>query len=408
MKNMNRKTLFWGLISALLLVGLVYAFKPRPVMVDWHVVQAEQLIISIREEGKTQVHDIYTLSAPVAGRLQRVEAHVGDAVTMSATTVAKIEPLDPGFLDPRSEAQAKADVQAAESARQLAEAEVTQAQAELDFAFNELTRMRELSIGGAISNRELEMAEKSYKTTRATVATAQAALHMRNFEAERANAALLSPTATQGMHGLCECLDIKAPVDGHILRILHKSEGVVQVGTPIMEIGNTGKLEVVIELLSSDAVQVEPGQLVLINNWGGEHQLRARVTRIEPIGFTKVSALGIEEQRVNVIADFLSPPAEWQRLGHGFQVDVEIITAELNDVVTVPIGALYRVGEQWAVFQVKDGVARQQIIQLGLSNSLSAEVTKGLEANDTIVLNPGNQIGDGIRVISREALIESR
>jgi len=408
MKNINRKTLFWGFVSAVLLIGLVYAFKPRAVMVDWHVVEPEQLIISIREEGKTQVHDIYTLSAPVTGRLKRVDAHVGDAVTMSATTVAQIEPLDPGFLDPRSEAQAKADVQAAESARQLAEAEVSQAQAELDFAFNELARMRELSISGAISDRELEMAEKGYKTRRAAVATAQAALQMRNFEAERANAALLSPTATQILHGICDCLDIKAPVDGHILRILHKSEGVVNVGTPIMEIGNTGKLEVVIELLSSDAVQVEPGQLVLINNWGGDRQLRARVTRIEPIGFTKVSALGIEEQRVNVIADFLSPPADWDKLGHGFQVDVQIIIAELNDVLTVPIGALFRVGEQWAVFQVQSGVARQQIIQLGLSNQLSAEVTAGLQVNNTIILNPGNQIVDGVRVVSREELIESR
>jgi HlyD family secretion protein len=408
MKRINKRTLFWGLIGTLLLMGLFYAFKPRAVMVDWYVVKSGQLTISIREEGKTQVHDIYTLSAPVTGRLKRIDAHVGDAVVMSATTVAQIEPLDPGFLDPRSEAQAQADIQAAESARQLAEAEVSQAQAELDFAFSELARMRELSISGAISERELEMAEKTYKTQRAVVATAQAALQMRNFEAERANAAILSPTATQDLHGVCECLDLQAPVDGNILRILQKSEGVVNVGTPIMEIGNTNKLEVVIELLSSDAVQVEPGQLVLISNWGGEQQLKARVTRIEPIGFTKVSALGIEEQRVNVIADFLGSPKDWRRLGHGFQVDVEIITAELNDVLTVPIGALFRVGKDWAVYQVVDGAARQQLVQLGLSNQLSAQVTAGLKADDTVILNPGNQISDGIPVVSREQLMETR
>lgn len=408
MKKPPKKTMFWGLIAVLLLVALVYAFKPQAVIVDLQTIQPGPLTISIREEGKTQVHDIYTLSAPVTGRLKRVDAHVGDAVVMSETIVAQIEPLDPNFLDPRSEAQAKADIQAAESAKQLAEAEVSQAQAELDFAFNELSRMRELSINDTVSARELEMADKTYKTKRAALATAQAALQMRNFEAERANAAMLSPTTTQGMHGFCECLDISAPIDGNILKILQKSEGVVNLGTPILEIGNTDKLEVIIELLSADAVQVKPGQLVLIDNWGGKQQLTAQVSRVEPIGFTKVSALGIEEQRVNVIADFLSPPEQWRRLGHGYQVEVAIIIEDLRDVLTVPIGALFRVGQEWAVYQVIDGVAELQVVELGLRNSLSAQILAGLSAQDTLIVNPSNQVSQGVRVVSRAGLVEQR
>lgn len=407
MKQQHKKLVFWGLIGSVLITGMIYAFMPKPIIVDLYQLEKGQLTISISEEGKTQVHDIYTLSAPVTGRLKRIHAEVGDQVILSETIVAQIEPLDPIFLDPRSEAQAKADIQAAESAKKLAEAEVSQAQAELDFAFNELSRMRELLLKKSVSARELEVADKTYKTRRAALATAQAALQMRNFESERANAAMLSPTATQAMHGFCECLDIRAPIDGSILKILNKSEGVVNMGTPLLEIGNTNKLEIIIELLSSDAVRVKPGQMVMIDNWGGDTTLNAQVTRVEPIGFTKVSALGIEEQRVNVIADFLSPQAQWQSLGHGFQVEIEIIITTLEDVLTVPIGALFRAGKDWAVYQVIDGVASKKIITLGLKNNLIAEVTDGLTTGDLIITNPSNQVIEGVRVISRDDLLET-
>ncbi len=406
MQKHSKKTVFWGGITVILLIGMVYAFMPKAVIVDLHQIRQTALTIGIREEGKTQVHDIYTVSAPVTGRLKRITADVGDQVTLSESIVAQIEPLDPNFLDPRSEAQAKADIQAAASAQKLAEAEVSQAQAELDFAFNELSRMRELLLKQSVSERELEVADKTYKTRRAALATAQAALQMKNFESERANAAMLSPTTTQAMHGFCECLDIRAPIDGNILKILNKSEGVVNMGTPLLEIGNTNKLEVIIELLSSDAVKVKPGQIVLIDNWGGQTTLKAQVSRVEPIGFTKVSALGIEEQRVNVIADFLSPPELWQSLGHGYQVDVEIITNQLDEMLTVPIGALFREGKDWAVYQVSDGIANKQIITLGLKNNLLAEIKSGLSVNDMIVMNPSNQVISGVSVVSRDELIE--
>jgi HlyD family secretion protein len=399
-----RRIIFWGLIGLLLLAGLVFAFWPRAISVDLIELKAKTFKLSISEEGKTRVHDMYTLSAPVTGYLRRIVLEVGDPVIISETVVAQIEPIDPAFLDPRSEAQAKADVQAAESAKDLAKAEVSQAQAELEFAFAEFKRMRELQLKNSVSKQELDNSNRAYKTRRAALASSQARLQVRKYELDRVKATLLSPKNTLASHNSCECMDIKSPVDGTILNVLNKSEGVVNAGTPLMDIGNPKDLEIIVELLSSDAVQVETGQYVYITNWGGKGVLEGQVSRIEPIGFTKFSALGIEEQRVNVIISISSPSSDWQRLGHGYQVAVEIVLFETENVLTLPLTALFREDEKWAVFIENAGIAEKRMINIGAKNTFDAEVIEGLEIGDWVILHPDNRVSGGTRIISREEI----
>lgn len=396
-----RRVIFWGVIGIILLGGLTYTFWPRAIYVDMIELKLKNFKLSITEEGKTQVHDMYTLSAPVTGYLRRIVLEVGDPVSINETVVAQIEPIDPAFLDPRSEAQAKADIQAAESAQDLAQAEVSQAQAELEFAQAEFKRMRDLQSKGSVSVQELDNANRVYKTRRAALATAQAGLQMRSYELQRVKATLLSPRNTLEAHYSCECLDIKSPVDGTILKVLNKSEGVVNVGTPLLEIGNPKDLEVIVELLSTDAVKVEPGLHVYITNWGGEGDLSGRVTRVEPIGFTKYSALGIEEQRVNVVISLSNPESEWKRLGHGYQVGVEIVLIEKENLLTVPLTALFREEGDWATYVNASGRAQLRRIEIGEKNTFDAEVLAGLSENDWVVLHPDNRMADGVRIASR-------
>ncbi|MGD8340303.1 MAG: efflux RND transporter periplasmic adaptor subunit [Gammaproteobacteria bacterium] len=396
-----RRLAFWGTLTALVSAGLVFAFRPRPVVVDIAEVGRGNLVVTVDEEGQTRVHDIYVLSASVAGRMHRIELHVGDPVTAGETAVAEIEPIDPAFLDPRSEAQAEADVRAAESAEALARAEVEQAEAELEFARREHDRAVELIQSGTISVRDLDAAERSFRTRRAALATAQAALDVRVFELERARAMLLSPAETRVETGSCACVVLRAPVDGRILQIIQQSEAVVAAGDPLVEIGNPRELEIVADLLSSDAVQVEPGQRVIIERWGGNTTLEGRVRVVEPFGFTKISALGIEEQRVNVVIDLTSPRDEWSRLAHGYQVDVGIVLWEAEDTLTVPALALFRDGAQWAVFVAKNGRAELRHVTIGRRSDLQAEVIEGIEAGEHVIMHPSDRVQDGVRINER-------
>lgn len=397
----TKRIILWGILGIVLLAGVTYSLWPRPITVDLLPVARGELVVTVDEEGKTRVRDVYVLSAPVTGRLRRIQVDVGDAATFAETVMAEIEPIDPDFLDPRSEAQAEAQILAAQSARELAKAEVSQAQAELDFARTELQRARELLENKTISQRELDNAEREFKTGRAALAKAQAALQVRNYELERVRALLLSPKDTQDAHGDCECISLKAPVDGRILHMYHESEGVVSAGEPLISIGDPRDLEIIVELHSSEAVKVEPGQPVLIENWGGPRALEGRVRRIEPVGFTKVSALGIEEQRVNVIIDFLSPYELWSRLGHGYQLDVRIVLWENDNVLRLPLTALFRDGDTWAVFVSNNGLVEKRRVTLGQRNGLEAEVLEGLEPGELVVMHPSDRIVSGVRVVSR-------
>ena len=406
MQSNTSRLLLWSVIGLILILCLGYLFWPRPIIVDTAQLVKNDLQVSITDEAKTRVHDIYVLSAPVTGYLRRINAEVGDAVKRSETVLAQIEPIDPAFLDPSSEAQAKAAIQVADAALNLSKAEVNQAQAELDFSISELKRMRELRVQNNVSERELDNAERSYKTGVAALATAQAALQMRIYELERSKALLMSPSNTQAEHGNCECMNITSPINGQILQVLNKSEGVVVAGTQLLEIGEPQNLEIVVELLSFDAVKVESGQRVLIKNWGGSIPLEGRVSQIEPIGFKKVSALGIEEQRVNVIINLTSEVGLWSRLGHGYQVDVDIILWEGIDVLSVPLTALFGNKDEWAVFAIINGTVQSKIVEVGRRNAFNAQILSGLQEGDWFVLYPNDQIANGVSITSRTDYVE--
>jgi HlyD family secretion protein len=393
----------WTAASAALLVGLAFAFWPRPILVDLARVTRGPLRVTLDEEAKTRVHDVFVLSAPVAGQARRIESHVGDLVVGGETIVAEIEPLDPEFLDVRSASEARATIQASEAARDLAAAELEKEQAERDFARTELDRIRGLYQRGATSERDLDAAERDFRTRAAAVGTAKAALQRQSFELDRARARLLSPAGTRSKDDSCDdCVPIRAPVSGRILRVLHESEGVVRAGEPLIEIGDPRDLEIVVDLLSEDAVRTEAGQAVLIDDWGGGAVLSGRVRRIEPYGFTKISALGIEEQRVNVIIDLIDPPERWRRLGHGYRVEARIVLWEDPAALKVPYTALFRDGEQWAVFVEADGRAQQRQVQLGRHNGLEAEIRDGLQEGEEVVLYLSDRILDGMRIKARD------
>ena len=396
-----KRWIIWGAIGGVIILGLAFAFRPRPLPVDIVAVERGALMVTVEDDGRTRVHDIYVISAPVAGRMRRVALRAGDQVAARKTVVAEIEPTAATFLDPRSEAQARADVQAAQSAEQLARAEVQMAQAEFEFARRDYERARELIAKNTISQRDLDEAERTWRTRQASLLTSQAALDRSTYQLQRARAELVSPAQSRTSGGNCACLALRSPVDGEVLRVLQQSEAVVAASTPLVEVGDPRDLEIAADLLSADAVKVRPGQRVVIEGWGGDSPLAGRVRLVEPFGFTKVSALGIEEQRVNVIIDLTNPRAEWARLAHGYQVEVRIVLSELDDIVHVPLTALFRDGTQWAVFVESGGRARLRHVRLGQRNGTAAQILEGLKAGERIVLHPSDRVGDGVRVAAR-------
>ena len=390
--------LFW---AAVIGAALVYAFRPQPVPVDLAVIERGELTVTIDGDGQTRVREVYAVSAPLSGRVLRIERHVGDKVVANETLLATIQPGDPTFLDRRARAQAEAVVKAAEAAFALAEAEQARALAELEFARAELKRAEELSTRGNISRRDLDRARLEERTNAAARDTAIATVEMRRFELETARAALIQPGEDGGEgDGQSCCVEVYSPVDGRILRVIHESEGMVAAGAWLVELGDPADLEIVVDLLSGDAVRIREGADVVIEDWGGV-SLAGRVRRVEPYAFTKVSALGIEEQRVNVIIDFTDPPAKWLGLGHGYRVDAHILDWRGADVLKLPLGALFRDGESWAVFVAEDGLARLRHIEIDHTNGREAELLDGLTAGMTVILHPGDRISEGVRIVSR-------
>lgn len=400
--NANRKRLtLWAVIVVLVIAGVVSAFWPRALAVDIVTVSPGPMVITVGDEGETRVIDVFAVSAPITGKLRRIEAEPGDAVTANETVVAEIEPTDPVLLDPRSEAEAEAQLSAATSAASLARAELEKAEAELQFARSELDRSRELVGKGTISAREMEAAERAFKTSRAAMGVAQANVQVREYELERVRAQLMSPSEMSSRRAGCECVSITSPVDGQVLRILRESEGFVAAGEGLVEMGDPALLEIIVDLLSVDAVKVQPGQAAVVENWGGEQDLEARVRLVEPFGFTKISALGIEEQRVNVVLDIVSPRARWDNLGHGYQVDVQVVLWEEDTVLQIPLTALFRVGDQWAVFVRENGRAVERVVQVGQRTADRAQVVSGLTAGEQVVVYPGESIDDGVMIVGR-------
>ncbi len=402
MRPATRRLLHAAAAAAAVAAGLAYAFWPRPIPVDLAAVERGRLLVTIDEEGETRVRDVYQITAPVAGRLLRIEMEVGDPVTGGETIVASIQETVPTFLDIRAQRQAEAKVHAAEAALSLARAKIERARAELQFARADLERARRLVREGHVAERTLQRAELEVRTREAALEAAKAELEMRRSDLESARAALIEPeVASFAGPGQACCVQLRAPVSGRILRIFNESERVVQAGTPLLEIGDPNDLEVVVDLLSQDAVKVVEGTRVLIEGWGGGQVLEGRVRRVEPYAFTKVSALGIEEQRVNVIVDFTDPEAAARALGHGYRVIARIVVWQGEDVLKLPLGALFRAGEDWAVFVYQDGRARLRQVTIGHRNDSEAEVLTGLEAGSQVVLHPSDRIADGVRITPR-------
>lgn len=396
-----RRIVWYAFLVAVLAAVLVYAFRPRPIPVDLAVIERGEMTVTIDGDGQTRVREVYVVSAPVSGRVMRVERHVGDEVAANQTLLATIQPGDPTFLDRRALAQAESAIKAAEAAFVLAEAEQARAVAELDFARAELRRADELSKRGNISQRDLDRARLELRTRVAARDTAIATVEIRRFELETARAALIQPGEEGGENdGQACCVEVFSPVDGSILRVIHESEGVVAAGAPLIEVGDPADLEIVVDLLSGDAVRVREGAGVTIEDWGGI-TLAGKVRRVEPYAFTKISALGIEEQRVNVIVEFSDSPEKWRGLGHGYRVDAHILYWRGTNVLRLPLGALFRDGESWAVFVAEDGVARMRHIRIGHANGREAELMDGLAEGASVILHPGDLIADGVRILSR-------
>jgi HlyD family secretion protein len=388
-----------GLGLAALLVALAWALWPKPVTVELADVRKGQLLVTVDEEGKTRIKDVYTVSSPITGKLVRLSLETGDAVTKDASTVAIIEPMAPAFLDVRATRELEAQLEAAKAAVALAEAEVNQATAELEFAQSELKRAEALIRSKTISDRSLERARIDADTRRAALARAKASLEVRTRELESARARLIGPEeAWKGEVPTGCCVTVRAPVSGRILKIIQESERVVAAGTPLVEIGDPQNLEIVVELLSVDAVKVREGTMATVEGWGGR-PLAAKVTRVEPAGFTKVSALGIEEQRVRTILKLQGADEVAGRLGHEFRVFVKINIYQSPNALRVPISALFRKRDQWSVYTVDRGRARSVPVEIGERNTAFAEVLKGLPEGAQVVLHPSDRVADGVRVV---------
>jgi HlyD family secretion protein len=399
-----RKWIWWAIGAAILLALIALSLRQEPVSVDTASVTKGPLRETIIEEGRTRVKEVFTVSAPVSGRLLRIDSHPGDPVTAGQTVVATIEPADPSILDIRSRAQAEANVKAAEAALALAEAEQGSARAELDFASSELRRVQTLADRGTTSRAEVDRKELAYRTSQSRVHTAEAAVRVRAFELETARAMLVRPQVGGDLDGESESpvsIPIRAPESGRVLRVLEESEKIVLAGTPVIEIGNPADLEILVELLSSDAVKVKEGADVDITGWGGGKLLKGKVRRVEPFGFTKISALGVEEQRVNCIVDLSGKLEERGSLGHGYRVDTEIVTWQASDVIQVPLGALFREGGKWNAFVVEKGAATLRALEVGHLSRESAEIVSGLGEGERVVLHPSDVISDGVPISER-------
>lgn len=399
MRTARKRLAIWGSLAVLLVVGLVYALRPQPVPVDLATVKTGPMRVTVDEEGETRVREVYTLHAPLRGQLQRITAEAGDHVKAGETLLGQIEPAAPAFLDVRTEAEQRAAVEAAGAAYNLAAAELNKAKADLAFAEAERGRARQLMARNTISKRTLDDAERIYNVAQANLATAEAALNVRRHELSQARSRLLSRQEIRSRSGPCECVALIAPVNGVVLRVMRRSEGVVDAGTPLLEIGDPDDMEILVNLLSEDAVKLKPGQKAFVTNWGGE-DLNAIVRRIEPFGQTEVSALGIEEQRVDVVLDFADPPVRWRALGHGYRADVQIILFE-GQVLKLPLGALFRQKDQWSVFTIVEGHARLRSVVVGHRNNLEVEIRDGLPPGERVILYPSDRIAEGVAVVER-------
>lgn len=389
----------WGLgaLAAVVVAAmLALLLAPRPVAVDTGVVRLGPIADSVADQGAARVREAYVVAAPVSGRLERVDLDVGDRVVAGATVVARIRPASADLLDPRSRARAEAAVAVAQSAVGAARADQDRYAAEAGKADADLGRVRTLAAQGFAARQALDAAEAQARSTRAAVRAAAAQLGVRRSELAAARFALLGPEAEGG-----RAVPVVAPASGYVTRVLQESERTVSMGAPLVEIGDQRGLEAAVEFLTQDAVRIREGMRAEVFDWGGEGSLPAMVRRVEPQGFTKVSALGVEEQRVLVLLQFQGPPAAWSRIGPGYRVWGRVILRQEARAVKAPLGALVRADGGWAVFRIVDGRARLTPVTVGAMTDREAEIRKGLGGGERVVVFPSDKVVDGVRVRAR-------
>jgi HlyD family secretion protein len=391
----------WSLVLLGCIAAIIYLLRPTPILVDTAVTTIGPLTITAREDGLTRIRERYEISTPLAGRLLRITHEVGDNVIADQTVLARMEPTLPTLLDPRSVAQAQARVRAAERRLEVARLRLETARAEAEHAETERIRLYQLSRQDAATDKELKEAELLSKLRADARRTAEYAIEIAEYELELENAALVITSGEPDEESDLTELVIRAPINGRILRIQQENSAVIPAGTVLMELGDPADLELVVDVLSRDAVKIRPGANVTLNRWGGDRPLRGQVRYVEPAGFTKFSALGVEEQRVNVVIDLIEPPEERGALGDAFRVEAEITLWHADDVLRIPTAALFRVGGRWAAFFVSDGIAEQRELEIGQINESMAEVIGGAEAGQTVIVYPGDRVQPGTRVRPR-------
>jgi HlyD family secretion protein len=387
------KRLALGVFVIAIIAGFYLALRPKPILVDAAAVIDGPMTVTVDQEGETRVKDIYVVSAPIAGYLDRQRLEEGDAVQANETVVASIHPLSPPLIDRRTEVELRAAVEAAKSAVTFADAQYKQAEADLRLAQSNLQRAEQLSQTSIISQKALDQATNDLSVKAAALDSAKANIGLRQAELASAEAKLMPLDGTfRSPSGADCCVRVTAPVDGVVLKVLVKSEQAVSGGTPLAEIGDPHDLELVVDLLSADAVRIKPGDHAAITDWGGDHPLDATVRRIDPAAFTKVSALGIEEQRVNVILDLDKPETA---LSQAYRVYARLAVWRSGKALQVPIGALFRDKGEWSVFRVSDGRATLTKVSIGHMNDETAEVLSGLSKGDSVVVHPSDTLADG-------------
>lgn len=392
----QKKRWILPLVGVVLIVGLVLALRPSPQPVSVAEVTVGRFVESVDEEGQTRLRNTYTVSAPIAGFLLRVQPEPGDEVGLGQT-LFRMEPLPAPALDARSLEQAREGLSAARARQQNARANLETVEADARFAASEYQRHLELHQRGLISATDMDRVRATRDRQSAARRAAEFAVEVAGFEVESARAVLDIASGQRPAEDQPE-LEVRAPIAGVVLRRHRCCEGAVAAGEPVLEVGSLADLEVRVDLLTMMAVRVQPGMRVLMSGWGGENVLEGRVRRIEPAGFTRVSALGVDEQRVPVIIDFVEPEQAWNQLGVAFRVEAEFLLWEAEEVLQVPTSALFRHADGWAVFVMENGRARLREVERGRSSGLVSQILQGLEPGERLVTHPGDRIADGVRV----------
>ncbi|WP_182868273.1 efflux RND transporter periplasmic adaptor subunit [Rhodopirellula sp. JC639] len=390
------KTLLWGILAIALAMVAAAALFPDPVAVRATPAASGPLRVSVVEDGKTRIREKYTVSAPVSGRLSRIELREGDHIDVQSL-LAVILPSDPELLDQRSLAEAQARVQAAEAAVLRADSRERQAKIDFDLSRTKFERAQRLWPKNGISRDEYDIAESVMLADKQAIETAAFEAEISRFELKLANAAL-DQFEGEDPSVQVSPFEIDSPIDGRVLRVLEKSSTVVTVGTPLIEVGDPRNLEMEIDVLSTDAVKIRPGAEVTIEHWGGQTPLKGSVRVVEPGAFTKISSLGVEEQRVNVIADFNEPPQRIASLGDGYRIEARITIEHLDRALRIPNNALFRYEQQWHVLVVQDGTAQLRKVDVGVQNESHAEIVAGLVEGERVIEYPSDQLEPGTPV----------